>query len=158
MKKFKWNWLDTIIVIFVVLVIVAACIIFLKPGSASQDTTDTTDFLLIMDTSKNPAGTYDVLKSGDEVWSVENNKIIGTIDKVEILPYKTAVFNETTKQYNVDENSDYPFCRITIKTTGQKNDSGEIYAEGMQILYGEEWFLETKDLRFNAAVSDIEGV
>lgn len=158
MKKIKWNWLDTVIVLVVVLVIAVACFILFRPGASASNATDETELFLTFDTPKDPAGTYDVLQVGDEVFSVKTDKVMGTIEKVEILPYKTAVFNEETKQYDVFENTAYPFCRLTVKITGYKTDDGEVYANGMQLLYDEDWYLETTDLRFSATISDIEGV
>ena len=155
--KTKWNWLDTVIVCVVVVVLVGVCIFLFGPKNKEISTNSETDYYITFDTEKANEGTYDALKAGDIVYSVDNGNEFGVIETIEMIPNETAVFNETTKQYSLAKNTAYPICRITIKTTGYKNDSGEIYAKNRSVVIDDDWFMETDQFRFSAKVTGAKG-
>lgn len=155
--KSKWNWLDTVIVCVVIALVVGVCIFLFRPTGEELSSNTEVDYFITFSTEKAKTGTYDLLKEGDVIYTVDNGKEFGVIDSVEILPNRTAVFNETTKQYSVAENDKYPICCVTVKTVGYKNDSGEVYAKDRAVLYDEEWFLETDQFRFSGTVTGVKG-
>lgn len=157
-KKFKWNWLDTVIVCIVLAVIAAACFIFLRPQSTGETiTAENTDIFITIDTSKAEPGTYDNLKVGDEIRFANSNKIFGTVAEVEMIPYQSSVFNEETKEYEVYSNENLQICRFTVKAVGYRTDRNEVYAASKQMAYSDELNLETQSIRLSGTVSGIKG-
>lgn len=156
--KRKWNWLDTVIVVLIVAIIVGAVFFFLRPQQAILQSAEKNDFTLTVDTPRDKAGTYDALQVGDEVYMVGSNDVFGIIEKVEILPFKATSFNEQTKQLQVYNNTDFPFCRVFIKTNGYMTDDGTVYAQGSQIIVDKDINLESKNFRFGGKVSGVKGV
>lgn len=156
--KFKWNWLDTVIVCVVVVLIAAVIAFFLWPRNENSATGSESFVLVTFDTEKARVGTYDDLKVGDKIILTSNGKEVGEVVSVEILPFKNSVFNEELKSYEVFENDKYPFCRFTVKASGYINDSNEAFAASQQVLYNDEWFMETTSLRVAAKVTGVEGV
>ena len=154
--KFKWNWLDTVIVCVVVLLAVAAAVFFLWPHGEAPASNESYIFVTF-DTDKARVGTYDDLKVGDKILLTANGKELGEIVSVDIQPFKNTVFNEATKEYEVFENENFPFCRFTVKASGYISDANEAFVSSKAVLFGEEWFLETTSIRVAAKVSGVEG-
>ena len=155
--KFKWNWLDTVIVCIVLVLVAAAVVFFLWPRSAQISSSEESFIYVTFDTEKARVGTYDDLKVGDKIILTNNERELGEIVSVEILPSRSAVFNEQSKQYQIFMNEKYPFCRFTVKASGYINDSNEAFASSNAVLYGEEWFMETNSLRVSATITGVEG-
>lgn len=156
--KRKWNWIDTVITCIIVLIIGAVCYFFFGKNATKVLTQTDGELLITVDTPKDKVGTYDSLKSGQELYFADNEDSAGVIEKVEIIPYRTAVFNESTKQYAVNYNDKYPICRVTIKVDGYINDKGEAVAAGRPAAFDTEWNLETKEFRFSGTINGIEEV
>jgi len=156
--KFKWNWLDTVIVCVVFVLIAAVAAFFLWPRNENAAISGESYVLVTFDTDKARVGTYDNLKVGDKIMLTSGGKEIGEIVSVDIMPFKNTVFNEELKSYEVFENEKFPFCRFTVKASGYISDSNEAFVSSKQVLYNEEWFLETTSLRVVAKVSGVEEV
>ncbi len=155
--KFKWNWLDTVIVCVVLILVVVAAAFFLWPRSGETGSSKESYIYVTFDTDKAKVGTYDDLKVGDKILLTTNGKEIGEIVNVEILPSRNSAFNEQLKKYQIFENEKYPFCRFTVKASGYISETNEAFAASQAVLYGEEWYLETTSLRVAAKVTGVEG-
>ena len=155
--KFKWNWLDTVIVCVLIVLIVATALFFLWPRSGQISSSEESFIYITFDTEKARLGTYDDLKVGNKIILTTDEKELGEVVGVEILPSRSAVFNEQSKQYQIFLNEKYPFCRFTVKARGYISDSNEAYAASTAVLYGEEWFMETNSLRVSATITGVEG-
>ena len=150
MKKAKWNWLDTVILCIIIAVAVAAAIIFFGPKQSGEVVRENSDIYITLDSAKHVVGTYDALKVGDEI-------LFGVIDKIELLPYETSVFNEETKQLEVYPNENLQICRFTVKTTGYSTSRKEVFVGSKQMRYTDEWNLETHSIRLTGTICDIQG-
>lgn len=157
MKK-KWNWLDTLIVVLVIGIIAAGCVFFLRPKGTVLQQNENVDFLLTVEAKRAAAGSYESLKAGDEIFLVGQSERFGVIETVEEMPHKSSSFNEETKQLEIAENEKYPVCRVTIKTSGYMNDSGEVYAHGTRLLINDNISLETNTFRLGGIVYGVKGV
>lgn len=157
--KRKWNWLDTVIVAVIAVLVIGVCAIMFWPKNDAGEVITAKDSTIFVtfDTAKAKDGTYDALTVGDEIMTSDNGKVFGVIEKIEYLPHQSSVFNEETKQYDVFENEEYPFCRFTVKTTGYFTDRKEAYAKDRQLCYGESWNLETTYMTVSGTISGIEG-
>lgn len=156
--KIKWNWIDTLVVCLVVIIVAALLWFFLRPSGATVENNENQDFYITFEAPKNEVGTYDAIKAGDEIFIVGSNSSFGVIESVEILPSQTSVFNESTKQLDIFNNEMFPVCHVKVKTNGYMNSAGAVYAGNLGVMIDDEWFLETKTIRFSAAVYKIEGV
>ncbi len=155
----KWNWLDTVIVVLIVIVVAGVCIFLFRPTGASEIATpQQSDLYVTFITSKAPRGTYDAIKVGDTLYTVDTGKEFGIIEKVESVASETAVFDESIKEYKVYKNELSPYCRITVKTDGYFNEIGEAYAKGRAVILEAEWSLETASYRFMGAIAGVKGV
>lgn len=155
--KFKWNWLDTLIVCVVVVLIASATVFFVlnRPSSLGEAVKDS-NILIGFDSYRDEPGTYDDIKVGDKVMFSSNGQVLGEIVDVEILPSRTAVFNENTKKYQIDENENFVYCRFTVKASGYINDRNEAFAGNKAVLYSDEWYLETTSQRLAVTVTGIK--
>lgn len=156
--KRKWNWLDTLIVCIAVVLIAGVCFFLFRPADTELSANPEMDYYLTFETEKAKVGTFDKLKVGDVVYVISDDKEFGVIESVESLPYQAAVFNETTKQFDLAESDDHIFSRIVVKTTGYKNDKGAVFAQNRSVIYDDEWHLETDTYRFNGYVTGIKEV
>ncbi len=153
--KIKWNWLDTVIVIIVILVIAAAC--FFLFGNKNNDAADDQEIIISFNTLEGAAGKYEPIKVGDEIGFADTGVRFGVIENVEFLPYETSVFNEQTKEYELDQSKEIQFCRVTVKAKGFRNANGELYVCGRRIMFREECYLETTAFRFLGYLSAVGG-
>ncbi len=156
--KIKWNWLDTLIVCVVVALIAGVAIFFISQRSNSVEEEQDSYLYITFDAARARVGTYDTLKTGDEIMISTNGEHFGKIVDVNILPSRTVIFNESTKKFQVYENENYPYCRFTVKVKGYINDNNEAFVISKPILYDEEWFMETTALRLVANVTGIKEV
>ncbi|MBQ6947106.1 MAG: DUF4330 family protein [Clostridia bacterium] len=155
--KRKWNWLDTVIVCVAVVLVVGVCFFLFRPNGGQEQAVNETDYYISFETDKAKKGTFDAIKTGDTVYIASNGKELGIIEKVEMLPSQMPVFNEQTKTYDLASNADYPYCRVTVKTTGYKNDSGAVLVKNKAVIFDDEWALETVNYRFNTHVVGVQG-
>jgi predicted Rossmann fold nucleotide-binding protein DprA/Smf involved in DNA uptake len=77
--KFKWNWLDTVIVCVVAVLLIGAAAFFLWPRGGGVLSSDESYLYVTFDTDKARVGTYDDLKVGDKILLTTNGKEVGEI-------------------------------------------------------------------------------
>lgn len=155
MKK-KWNWIDTVIVIVLVVLIAGACYFLFGRNEQVSIQREETSVYITLDTSKDRIGTYDSISAGQEIRFAENEQLLGTVESAEILPYRSAVFDESTKSYVINSNEKYPFCRVVVKTSGYINENNEIIVCNKAVKYDDELNLETTLQRFTGTVVEMK--
>jgi hypothetical protein len=120
MKKHRFNWIDGLVLVVVVLLIAGTCFKFLgmDPTAQLQDQVDFTFDLRIEGVRQ---FTVDAIQVGDTIYDSTAKIALGTITNVEATPAETTIYNPdgTLTKGILEDRYDVV---VTVESQGVRND------------------------------------
>lgn len=154
--KRKLNWVDYTVIVLLVALIAAVCFFFFGRGATDEATVK--QYEVVLDSNRCDKGQHDSLYAG-EIFKVFNGGAFGTLlSEPEIVPYKSVVFNEQTKQYDVSYSEDLCHYRMTFRVEGTLDQYNQLNVGGTLMIIDEPFVIESAQHRISTLVRSVKEV
>ncbi len=154
MLKRKWTWLDTAVLVLVILAIAAAAWYFTRGNKiiAGEQNAYTVTMRFTRETT-HPTDYYQV---GDQIYQI-NKTLIGEIVSLEEKDLKTEEFNPATGEYEVIVDPLKKQVEMKVKANGNVK-SGVLVVNGEELYVGQKIYPQGNKTRSTVEIWAIEEV
>ncbi|MCL2576024.1 MAG: DUF4330 domain-containing protein [Defluviitaleaceae bacterium] len=135
-KKAKFNFIDALVVIAIIVAIAFASWYFLLRG----ESTEQREILFTVEIREQFAGQHENFTIGADVVESVLNFPLGIVDSVRVVPSQLLVFDYENMQHNLAEIPERYDIYVTVRGMAAVNDS-HIMVEDLQLRVGRQMFL-----------------
>ncbi len=141
MAKKKFNFVDVLIVLFVLAIAVGG--IKVLSGKEGNVTTAVKDVSFTVEVAKSDKTFADAIKIGDDIYDSKKGGYYGKVTNVDVKPAKAIGANTTEGKYVMSEFEGKYNVYITVSGTPTTVTDGNIMFAGQKVKVGEEMFLKS---------------
>ncbi len=141
MAKKKFNFVDVLIVLFVLAVAFGG--VKLLSGKEGKVTNAVRDVSFTVEVAKSDKTFADAIKIGDDIYDSKKGGYYGKVTNVEAKPAKTMGANTAEGKYVISEFEGKYDVYITVSGTPTTVTDGNIMFAGQKVKVGNEMFLKS---------------
>lgn len=155
MSKAKFNFIDALIILVVVLAIAAGAYVILSGKLSIGKSGNAAKVQYQVEIKSKLADYADNINVGDEVLVGDKEKAAATVENVEVVPFKMISEDKVNGVVHYSEVPDLYDVLITLSSDGSQTDTA-IYADSTQIRVGEAITVRGKGYSGNGFIVGLE--